>query len=43
MHTDIQRQNKQVNRRHTEITYLLTAPEHAQGKNVFEIMSNCKI
>jgi len=27
MHTYIQRQNQQVNRRHIKITYLLTAPE----------------
>jgi len=31
MHTYIQRQNQQVNRRHIKITYLLTAPEPAQG------------
>jgi len=32
MHTYIQRQNQQVNRRHIKITYLLTAPEPARGK-----------
>jgi len=31
MHTYIQRQNQQVNRRHIKITYLLTAPEPARG------------
>ena len=30
MHTYIQRQNQQVNRRHIKITYLLTAPEPAR-------------
>jgi len=32
MHTYIQRQNPQVNRRHIKITYLLMAPEPAQGR-----------
>jgi len=31
MHTYIQCQNQQVNRRQINITYLLTAPEHARG------------
>jgi len=31
MHTYIQRQDQQVNRRHIKITYLLTAPEPARG------------
>jgi len=31
MHTYIQRQNQQVNRRHINITYLLMAPEPAPG------------
>ena len=31
MHTFIQRQNQQVNRRHIKITYLLTAAEPARG------------
>jgi len=31
MHTYIQRQNQQLNRRHIKITYLLTAPEPARG------------
>jgi len=31
MHTYIQRQNQQVNRRHIKITYLLTAPEPTLG------------
>jgi len=31
MHTYIQRQKQQLNRRHIKITYLLTAPEPAQG------------
>jgi len=32
MHTYIQRQNQQVNRRHIKITYLLTAREPARGE-----------
>jgi len=31
MHTYIQRQNQQVNRRHIKITYLLRAPEPTRG------------
>jgi len=31
MHTYIQRQNQQVNRRHIKITYLCTALEPPQG------------
>jgi len=31
MHTYIQCQNQQVNRRHIKITYLLTAQEPARG------------
>jgi len=31
MHTYMQRQNQQVNRRHIKITYLLTTPEPAWG------------
>jgi len=36
MHTYIQRQNQQVNRRHIKITYLLTAPEPARGSAQLE-------
>jgi len=31
MHTYMQRQNQQVNRRHIKITYFLTAPEPERG------------
>jgi len=34
MHTYIQCQNQQVNRRHMKITYLLMAPEPARGRPV---------
>jgi len=34
MHTYIQLQNQQVNRRHIKITYLLTAPEPAWAPNL---------
>ena len=40
MHTYIQCQNQQVNRRHIKITYLLTAPEPTRGGNGRKIIQN---
>jgi len=34
MHTYTARRNQQVNRRYIKITYLLAAPEPAQGKRL---------
>jgi len=39
MHTYIQRQNQQVNRRHIKITYLLMSPEPARGNSSMLLVS----
>jgi len=43
MHTYIERQNQQVNRRHIKITYLLTPPEPARGQHSITWAANTDV